>query len=105
MTLGLPDQDLSKYRGNNTGLSQMISQTARDARYPDYFEDIEVYLHKIEPSLPNQIPLLHGLTTISRIKDQGTLARAYYTRILDVDPADQIAKTNRTLLTPEEETG
>jgi len=50
-------------------------------------------------------PLRHGLATITRIKDQRTLACANYTPLLDVDPAYQIAKPNQAPLTPEEDLG
>jgi tetratricopeptide (TPR) repeat protein len=103
MALGMPEENLSKYRGNSTGLFQM-SLTSRGAKCPDYFEDIEAYLRKIEPEMPEHIPLLHGLATLSRIENKESRAAGYYTRILDIDPTDQVAKTNLALLESEEET-
>ena len=48
-------------------------------------------------------PLLHGLATIARIKDRIALVPGNYTRILDIDPSDQVAKTNQAFLLAEEE--
>jgi len=102
MSLGMPEEKLFESRINPTGLT--IASTARNTAYPDYFEDIEAYLIKIEPDLPEHLALLHGLATIARIKDRSDLVLGYYTRILDIDPSDQVAGTNQAFLLAEEET-
>jgi tetratricopeptide (TPR) repeat protein len=103
LALGMPQQSLSQYKGNSTGLFQVISQTSRNASSPDYFEDVEAYLKKIEAKLPENIPLLHGLATLARLKNEPGRSLSYYTRILGTDPDNQIARTNQALLLAEEE--
>jgi len=46
LSIGMPQQSLSQYKGNSTGLFQVISQTSQNASTPEYFEDVEAYLKK-----------------------------------------------------------
>ena len=103
MSMGMPEEKLSEYRGNRTGLFQMTSLTAGKMRYPDYFKDIEAYLHKVESQITDNTSLLHGLATLSRINDDSDGAIGYYGRILDIEPDDQIARTNLAMLQSQEE--
>lgn len=97
LSIGMPEENLSRYRGNRTGLFQM-ALTSRQKNNPEYFEDIEAFLLKIEPERPDSVPLLHGLATLARMNDRGDRALGYYGRILDLDPNDQAARTNVALL-------
>ena len=103
LSIGMPQQSLSQYKGNSTGLFQVISQTSQNASTPEYFEDVEAYLKMIEAKLPENVPLLHGLATLARLKNETAQSLGYYTRILDTDPDNQIARTNQALLLAEEE--
>jgi tetratricopeptide (TPR) repeat protein len=103
MALGMPEEKLSQIRGNRTGLLQMVPVTSRTTRYPDYFADIEAYLLKVEGQLPDHTPLLHGLATLARIYEKFDRSLGYYARILDLDPEDQIAKTNLAMLQSSED--
>ena len=80
----------------------MVSQSKTGQAYPEYFEDIHAHMLKIEPQRAEHIPLLHGLATLARLRDDSPQALAYYQRVLDIDAQDQVARTNVAMLGSEE---
>ncbi|HAA73666.1 TPA: hypothetical protein DCE37_00915 [Candidatus Latescibacteria bacterium] len=103
MSIGIPEPDLSYYKAARGGLVQMAFPSKHEIRYPDYFLDIETYLHKVEAQRAEGVPLLHGLAPLARIRKDDAAALGYYTRILDLDPEDHTALTNQALLESQED--
>lgn len=70
---------------------RLASGSARP-HYPDYLDDAELRLQALMEQSGPRRDMLHSLASVSRIKGDTEGATERYTRILEIDPEDEVAR-------------
>jgi len=112
--LGLPEvQDRVDFKARRGGLGSIagrvnpllslvvLSQQNNkpDAvHYPDYIDDVEMFLLKIQKQRPQNVRVLHGLAIIAEQKNEIAIAIQYYRDILVLDENHEAARTQLAYL-------
>ncbi len=94
----LPKPDLNPGHHSVNPLAGILSGSREPPPLPELVLDVEAFLARLEPRRKDDVPLLHGLASLSSLQDRHDEALGLYERIIAIDPGDEIAKLYVRLL-------